>query len=56
MPTVPLVGGQLAWSPTENGFRQNFLAVVGTPMFVYPTGVYRLYNKMEEGFGNIHLR
>lgn len=45
---MPLVGGQLAWSPTENGFRQNFLAVVGTPMFVYPTGVYRLYNKMED--------
>lgn len=45
---MPLVGGQLAWSPTENGFRQNFLAVVGTPMFVYPTGVFRLYNKMKK--------
>lgn len=45
---MPLVGGQLAWSPTEDGYRQNFLAVVGCPMFVYPTGVYRLYNKMKE--------
>lgn len=44
---MPLVGGQLAWSPTEDGYRQNFLAVVGCPMFVYPTGVYRLYNKMK---------
>lgn len=45
---MPLMGGQLAWSPTENGYRQNFLAVVGCPMFVYPTGVYRLYNKMKD--------
>lgn len=45
---MPLVGGQLAWSPTEDGYRQNFLAVVGCPMFVYPTGVYRLYNKMKD--------
>lgn len=46
--TMPLIGGQIAWSPTENGYRQNFLAVVGTPMFVYPTGAYRLYNKEKE--------
>ena len=46
--TMPLMGGQLAWSPTENGYRQNFLAVVGCPMIVYPTGIYRLYNKMTD--------
>lgn len=46
--TMPLMGGAMAWSPTENGYRQNFLAVVTPPMFIYPTGLYRLYNKEKE--------
>ena len=46
--TMPLIGGALQPSPTEFGYRQNFLAVVGTPMFIYPTAFYRLYNKEKE--------
>ncbi len=46
--TMPLMGGAMAWSPTENGYRQNFLAVVTPPMFIYPTGLYKLYNTEKE--------
>ena len=42
--TMPLIGGALNYSPTEFGYRQNFLAVVATPLFVYPTSIFRLYN------------
>lgn len=41
---MPLIGGPLQPSPTEDGLRQNFLSVVATPMFVYPTSVCRLSN------------
>jgi len=47
--TMPLIGGTLQPSPTEFGYRQNFLAVVACPMIVYPTGIYKLYN-VEKNF------
>lgn len=46
--TMPLIGGALQPSPTEFGYRQNFLAVVGTPMFIFPTAFYKLHNKEKE--------
>jgi len=42
--TMPLVGGALAYSPTEFGYRQNHIAVVSTPLIVYPTTIYYLDN------------
>jgi uncharacterized repeat protein (TIGR02543 family) len=42
--TMPLVGGALLPSPTEFGYRQNHIAVVSTPMFIYPTSIYYLDN------------
>ena len=42
--TMPLVGGALLPSPTEFGYRQNHIAVVSTPMVIYPTSIYYLDN------------
>jgi len=46
--TMPLIGGALAYSPTEFGYRQNHIAVVSTPMVVYPTTIYYLDNFASE--------
>lgn len=43
--TQPLLSGVLAWSPTEDAWRQNHVAVVTPPMLVYPTSIYYLLNK-----------
>lgn len=42
--TMPLMAGQLAWSPTEDGYRQNHLSVVTPPMVIFPTSIYYLDN------------
>lgn len=41
---VALTGGILAWSPTENAWRQNYLAVTTPPMVIYPSTILYIDN------------
>mgnify|MGYP001042891264 CR=1 FL=1 len=41
---LPLTGGQLAWSPTEDAYRQNHTAVISVPLVLYPETLFYVDN------------